>query len=192
MQNDHHVAFAGAKLLGAGSLAEVVATAHPAAKRKQEAVLIFDSASQQVEIDFRGSLDAVLKRLTINAENADSSSVEASERGPGRPRLGVVAREVTLLPRHWHWLNQQNGGASATLRRLVEIASKANAKTDRLRTGREVVYRFATAMAGNAPGFEEAMRALFAGDKKRFASHTVKWPKDVRSHALLLAGNAFE
>jgi hypothetical protein len=102
----------------------------------------------------------------------------------------VVAREVTLLPRHWDWLNSQPGGASVALRKLVEHARKANESRDRVRIARESAYRFMSAMAGNEPGFEEATRALFAGDRARFDEHVRRWPAAVREHVAKLAAAA--
>jgi hypothetical protein len=112
-------------------------------------------------------------------------------RGRGRPKLGVVAREVTLLPRHWQWLSVQPGGASVAIRKLVEEARKANAGKNRVRRAREVAYRFMSAMAGNLSGFEEATRALFGKDSERFQSLTDSWPRDVRDYARKLAAAAF-
>ncbi len=114
-----------------------------------------------------------------------------ARRGPGRPKLGVVAREVTLLPRHWDWLNAQPGGASVALRKLVDEARKANGAADGMRAGREAVYRFMTAMAGDRPGYEEACRLLFAGDSKGFSVAIADWPNDVRDHLAALATRAF-
>lgn len=107
------------------------------------------------------------------------------------PGAGVVGREVTLLPRHWEWLGSQPGGASVTLRKLVERARKENAGADRVRRAREVAYRFLPAMAGDRPGFEEATRALFAGDEEKFEAETAGWPADVRGYARALAAGAF-
>jgi hypothetical protein len=108
-------------------------------------------------------------------------------RGRGRPKLGVVAREVTLLPRHWEWLAAQPGGASVALRKLVEEARKANGDRDRHRTARDAAYHFMSAMAGNLPNFEEASRALFADDRRRFTSLIAAWPADIRDHVVKLA-----
>ena len=105
--------------------------------------------------------------------------------------LGVIPREVTLLPRHWDWLNGQPGGASVALRKLVEEASKAKVGLDRARRARDAAYRFLSAMAGNLPGFEEAIRALFAGNAERFRSQTEKWPPDLRDYAYRMAESAF-
>jgi len=104
----------------------------------------------------------------------------------------VVAREVTLLPRHWAWLATQPGGASVALRRLVEEARRTSAERDRVRLAQESTFRFMNALAGNEAGFEEAARALFAGDAVRFAALTERWPADVRAHARRLAARAFD
>ena len=128
-------------------------------------------------------------------EHAGRLPVAAASLAPppsaGRPRLGVVAREVTLLPRHWDWLAAQPGGASVALRKLVEDARKAAADGDRRRVAQEAAYRFMQAMAGNEAGYEEAARALFAGDIGSFEQHSAAWPDDVREHAALLAADAF-
>ena len=108
-------------------------------------------------------------------------------RGRGRPKLGVVAREVTLLPRHWDWLSHQPGGASVVLRRLVDEARRTSGDRDRVRGAQEAAYSFISAIAGNLPGFEEAARALFAYDRRKFGSLIADWPPDVRDHAIKLA-----
>ena len=147
-------------------------------------ILIFDAeTSLTVEIDLRGSLSAVLKRLPAT----DSTSPTSLVRMPGRPKLGVTAREITLLPRHWEWLATQPGGASVALRKLVEQARHTSKDADKLRLSQESAYRFMSAMAGNAPGFEEAARALFAADLGRLREFVTKWPRDVRNHTLSLA-----
>ena len=169
------IAFEGGKRIAAGDLAEVAAKVKEVADRGDHApLLIFDDVtSELVEINFREPL-------------------QPAPRPPGRPKLGVVAREVTLLPRHWDWLNSQPGGASVALRKLVEVARRTNAPADRRRQAQESAYRFMSAMAGNAPGFEEAIRALFAGKPDRFEQMTEAWPPDVRDHARKLAAGAFE
>ncbi len=113
-------------------------------------------------------------------------------RPPGRPKLGVVSREVSLLPRHWDWLNSQPGGASVVLRRLGDEARHANPIADRIRLAREATYRFMTAVAGNEPGYEEATRALFAGNNARYHALIAGWPVGVRYYASLLSLDAFE
>lgn len=106
----------------------------------------------------------------------------------GRPKLGVVPREVTLLPRHWDWLSAQPGGASVALRRLVESARREGAGEDRVRSARDAAYRFMATMAGDLPGFEEASRALFAGDPVGLLQQMKTWPPDVRDEILRLVG----
>jgi uncharacterized protein len=126
------------------------------------------------------------------AAPAEAVQASATPRGPGRPKLGVVAREVTLLPRHWEWLAQQPGGASVALRKLVEEARRANKDKDRVRQAQEAAYRFIAAMGENKPHYEEVARALFAGDAARFEAWTASWPSDVREHARRLAAAAFD
>lgn len=144
--------------------------------------LVFDDATgRQVDVDMRG-LPA--ESPTPYAEDVDGG---AEPRGRGRPRLGVVAREVTLLPRHWDWLNSQPGGASVALRKLVEDARRNSGDRDRIREAQESTYRFISAIAGNLPGFEEVARALFAYDRRRFGDLIAGWPEDVRDYAVQLA-----
>jgi hypothetical protein len=136
-------------------------------------LLVFDAhTSERIDLDVHLS-DAELVRQVARP----------ATRGPGRPKLGVIPREVTLLPRHWDWLAEQPGGASAALRRLVDAARKTSGETDRVRKAREAAYRFISAMAGDREGFEEASRALFAGDQARFRKVIDKWPADIRAHA---------
>ena len=100
----------------------------------------------------------------------------------GRPRLGVVSREVSLLPRHWEWLEAQPSGISAAIRRLVEEARKREPEKERARRMQETVSRVLTALAGDRPGYEEASRALFAGDHEGFLARIADWPSDVRRY----------
>jgi hypothetical protein len=184
-------AFAGATRLMSGALAEVAVAARHA--DFNVAVLVFEDASGRViDLDLRGS-DAAIRRRYQPAEPTDEARLpEVPERGRGRPKLGVVAREVTLLPRHWDWLGTQPGGASVALRKLVEAAQRAGADRDRIRTAKEATYRFISAMAGNEPGFEEAARALFAGNQARFSAESEAWPPDVRDYARQRAADCFE
>lgn len=185
------IAFAGSRRIAAGAprdVARAVKTRVDA--NTSDGVLVFDArTSQPVEIDLRGSLSAVLKRLPVPQEQsaAPERLPQTSSGRPGRPRLGVVSREVTLLPRHWEWLATQPGGASVVLRKLVEQARRTGADADRVREAREAAFRFMTAMAGNQPGYEEAVRALFAGDLGRLRQCLARWPRDVRAHTLSLA-----
>ena len=102
----------------------------------------------------------------------------------------MVAREVTLLPRHWQWLGSQPGGASVAIRKLVETARRANQEVDQRRRRQEAAYHFMSAMAGNLANFEEAARALFANDRARFTKLVDSWPSDVHDHAVKLAFGA--
>ena len=152
-----------------------------------EPLLIFDDLTGQViDLDLRGLAAAEAPSHT------EPVPTEEPARKPGRPKLGVVAREVTLLPRHWDWLTIQPGGASVALRKLVEEAKRKNQGKDRLRSAQEATYRFMSTMAGNEPGFEEAARALFAGNREVFAKIAEAWPVDVGNHAKKLALRAFE
>jgi hypothetical protein len=177
-------AFHDVRRIASGDLAEVVLRSKLALDADPlAAVMIFeDSSGQQVEVDFRGSADDVLARLPA-ADAAQVPADPAPRRGPGRPRLGVVAREVTLLPRHWEWLNSQSGGASVVLRKLVEAASRQAAPRDRARRAREAVDRFMQAMAGNLAGYEEVMRAFYRNDDDLFHRLTQSWPGDIGDHA---------
>ena len=177
-----HVAFAGDSVVAEGSLPAVLT----AIKRRFDAgdgpdVLCFEAQTgRQVDFDLQGSLDDVLAR-----------SVPPTRVGPGRPRLGVVAREVSLLPRHWEWLEQQPNGASAALRRLVDEARGRDPAFAKARTAKEACHRFMTAMAGNRPGYEEAIRSLYAGDEARFEGQIAAWPESVTRQVRRLATDAF-
>ena len=175
------VAFSGATRIAAGGLAEVAGAARRALDRDPHAVvLVFDrSSAAVVDLDLRGTEAEVIARLTAPAP---ADPAEPARRG--RPKLGVVAREVTLLPRHWDWLAAQPGGASVTLRRLVEAARKADGAAGEIRARNAAAYRFMSAMAGDLPGFEEAARALFAGERDRLSSLTGDWPADIREEVL--------
>jgi uncharacterized protein len=188
----HCTAFEGARRIATGDLAEV-ASKSKAAVDKGRQVLIFDDASSEpIEVDFRGTVEDVLHRLAERDRKESAAVATEMPRGPGRPKLGVVAREVTLLPRHWQWLAQQPGGASVALRRLVDEARRANKDKDRVRRAQEAAYRFMAAMAENKPHYEEVARALFAGDAERFEVWTASWPPGVRDHARRFAAAAFE
>jgi hypothetical protein len=190
-----YIAFDGDRRIASGDLRQVARAAKQTLDRRHDAaVLVFNgTTSGPIEIDFRGTVDDVLARLPdIAAAPAVEEAALPAPRGPGRPKLGVVAREVTLLPRHWEWLAQQSGGASVALRRLVDEARRANKDKDRIRQAQEAAYRFIAAMAENKPHYEEVARALFAGDAERFETWTTTWPADVRDHARRLAAAAFE
>ncbi|MBN3854260.1 DUF2239 family protein [Paraburkholderia sp. Ac-20340] len=197
-------AFAGTRLIARGAPLDVALAVKAALDQGEAAsVLIFDDRdATQVEFDLRGRPADVAARLSADAawqaqtqsasEDAPQDDIgEDTPRGRGRPKLGVVAREVTLLPRHWDWLAAQPGGASVVLRKLVESARHASEAKDRVRTSRESVHRFMTALAGNLPGYEEALRALYAGERARFEAWSVDWPEGVRDYVRELAQGAF-
>jgi uncharacterized protein len=189
----HAIAFEDSRRVSLGPLADVAEAVHGIMARPSHGtLLVFDAeSSQQIDLNVSGSLEAVRARYQAAAPSTAPDVAPAgppAPRGPGRPRLGVVAREVTLMPRHWEWLASQPGGASVTLRRLVEQARAASAPAESVRLRRESAYRFMTAMAGNEVGFEEATRALFAGASERFLAETEGWPADVRDHARQLSG----
>jgi hypothetical protein len=179
-------AFHATRQVASGTYAQVAIAlkdynrAHPDAL-----VLIFEDATgNQIDFDLRGSDEEIAGRLRKRFALPEPDA----PRAPGRPRLGVLAREITLLPRHWEWLAAQPGGASATLRRLVEEARRS-APPDgaRLRLLHERTYRFMSAIAGDLPGFEEASRALFAHNMPRFMDLIAGWPMDVRAHLVRLS-----
>ena len=174
-------AFAGPKKIASGSPLEVGTKVKKYFDQNpNESLLIFnDATSEQLELDLRGSKEEVLARLAQPEEPKEKS-------GPGRPKLGVISKEIGLLPRHWEWLALQSGGASVTLRKLVEEAKKNSAEKDLRRQSQNVAYKFMATMAGDLPHFEEATRALFAGNKALFETLCAKWPKDILNHSLML------
>ena len=177
------IAFVGDRLIAKGAASDTLPAIH-AANTAGEAVLVFDAATGKVvDLDLRGDLAASLARL--------EAAPEPEKRGPGRPKLGVTAREVTLLPRHWDWLASQPGGASVALRKLVEGALKEAEGPDRVRRAKDASYRFMTAIAGDKPGYEEATRMLFAGDWTAFDAVVEIWPADVRDAVRGLAEGAW-
>jgi hypothetical protein len=173
-------AFADARIIARGDLRTVACAVRA---HRDQSLLIFDDATgRTVELDLRGSVEDVLARL--------APAATSSKPARGRPKLGVTAREVTLLPRHWDWLATQPGGASAALRRLVDQARRETGDADAIRQVHEATYRVMTALAGDLPGYEEATRALFAGDQARFADLTAPWPADIGDYVRSLNAKA--
>jgi uncharacterized protein len=191
MKNPAALAFEGDLCLAAGEFACVALAVKKATARPQhKTILMFDaSTGEQIDLDLRtgGDVSAACPGATV----ADQPATETPRR-PGRPKLGVIPREVTLLPRHWEWLGSQPGGASVALRKLVEHAMRANVAQDRIRTSQNAAYRFMSVMAGNCAGFEEATRALFAGDGATFNRLVEDWPTDIRDHAKRFAADALQ
>jgi len=176
------VAFLGHRLIARGPAAVIARAAH-AAQGQTAPVLVFDAAtSAPLDLDLRGTADEAAAR-------AEQAFAPEAPRGRGRPKLGVVAHEVTLLPRHWDWLRAQPGGASIALRKLVETASRD--PRQEAKRAQEAAYKFMHAIGGDLPDYEEATRALFARDGEAFAMRIASWPHDIRAHALALAKPAF-
>jgi hypothetical protein len=175
-----YTAFVGHKRITAGTLGKLLAETKPRVDDGTSVLIFVDQTGQQIDFDFRGTLDEVLARY----------APVATRPGPGRPKLGVVSREVSLLPRHWEWLERQPQGASASIRRLVEAAMKHEPNKQEARARREAAGKFMWGIAGDFPGFEEASRALYAKDDAALEALTTEWPADVRDHLLTLVREA--
>ena len=173
----HWTLFAGERRLVAGPPAAVALEALTAPQDEGPVLAFDDATGKVVDLDLRGSAAEVVARYAL----------PAVARGRGRPKLGVVAREITLLPRHWDWLAAQPGGASVALRKLVEQARRETAGSGERQARQAAAYAFMSCMAGDLPGYEEAIRALFADDRPGVETRTRPWPADVRAHALKLA-----
>jgi hypothetical protein len=174
-----YTAFEGHRRLASGPAALVATAAAGAQARGAAKVIVFDDQSgRQVDLDPRSP-----EASTAQATPPDQPPAAVR----GRPKLGVVAREVTLLPRHWDWLATQPGGASAALRRLVEDARRLHAGADRAREAQQALYNVLSALAGDLPRFEDAARALFAADDPAFEAIVGAWPQDVSDYLLRLA-----
>ncbi|MBR0689461.1 DUF2239 family protein [Bradyrhizobium manausense] len=182
-------AFQGQQRLVSGPAGEVALVVKRVAPRPDEPIVIFEDATgRSIDFDLRGGDREVLARLAkLIPPPVEESAAPTEPRGRGRPKLGVVAREVTLLPRHWEWLNAQPGGASVALRKLVDEARRVSGDKDRERQARDAAYHFMSTMAGNLTQFEEASRALFADDRRRFTGLIADWPADIRDHIVKLA-----
>src|SRR5689334_15119991 len=187
------IAFEGGRRIASGPAVDVaLAVKRRQANNGRHPILVFTYESgQQLDFDLRGGEKDIRARFSSTPPTPAEEQPAEVKRGPGRPKLGVVPREITLLPRHWDWLNAQPGGASVALRRLVDEARRTKGRSQALRARQEAAYRFMSAIAGNWPNYEEANRALFAGDAVRFAQLTDAWPADVRDHARTLASAAF-
>jgi len=200
------IAFEQTRQLAFGPLPEVARAVRERLDHRSDiSVLVLDAhSSAAIDLDLRGTPADVERRYSVvkeaskttledyTSDSSEDSAVMPESRGRGRPKLGVVPREVTLLPRHWSWLAAQPGGASVTIRRLVEYARSASVERDRARDATDATYRFLLQLAGNEIGFEEATRALFAGERERFLGRIAQWPEDVRAHAERLSENAFQ
>lgn len=169
-------AFKGVRCLAAGDLATVIGAIEAAGAEAGEILLFDDRTGRPVDVDPRTGRPAIAESLE-----------PAARPRRGRPKLGVVAREVTLLPRHWDWLADQPGGASAALRRLVEDALRSRGGADRARAAQEAVHRVMTSLAGDLPGYEAALRSLYARNDAGFDALVSAWPDDVGAYVSRLA-----
>ncbi len=200
-------AFRGHELLATGALRDVARVVWRAVKDAEShhgAVLVFDDATGRIiDFEMRGDERAMLAHVDVMLRMSQAARVQANDstngatngatsgdtvpRPRGRPKLGVVAREITLLPRHWEWLATQPGGASVALRKLVDAARRAPSDDDRAKAARDVAYRFMHAMAGDLSQFEEVIRALYRGDETRFRELITEWPHDIAAYSAQLA-----
>ncbi len=185
-----YTAFEENKLIFRGALEDIVVKIkRRIGKIENSSILVFsDSTGKSMDFNFQGTEKDVLKRLEIFT----SEEGPIGNFGPGRPKLGVISREISLLPRHWEWLATQSGGASSTLRKLVDEAKKKEVGTFTVKQAQERVYKFMSVMAGDLKGYEEALRALYKKDEKKFLAQTEEWPRDVRNHSIELAKSVFE
>ncbi|MBS1208517.1 MAG: hypothetical protein H6R19_915 [Proteobacteria bacterium] len=170
------IAFAAQRRVASGNLAEVSRALRAELARTPDlGYLVFDDTTgHTIDLDLR---------VADMLPEEPAPPAQPDKAGPGRPKLGVVAREITLLPRHWEWLAGQPGGASVALRKLVETASRANRMRDQARASLEACHRFMLTMAGDLPGFEETTRALFAGKFDEARAEMADWPADILEHA---------
>ena len=188
-EQETYTAFDGGARVAGGSLHDVVLKVKRRLGRSENSsVLIFsDTSGHTIDFNFHGSLQDVERRLDTYVGRGDV----ARAAGPGRPKLGVMSREVSLLPRHWEWLAHQPGGASATIRKLVEEARRRTSSQTSVKHLQERAYRFISVVAGNLDGYEEALRALYRSDREGFVRHVRNWPADVKNHAEELAQAVF-
>ena len=173
METSTYTAFLGWNRVASGKFEPMLRQIKEIKDPGDQTVLIFeDQTGRQVDFDLRGSIDEVLARI----------APKTNRTGPGRPKLGVVSREISLLPRHWEWLEAQPQGASAAIRRLVDDARKQDSGETRAKI--DAIGRVMSAIGGNLPGFEEAYRALYARDRERLTAQIADWPTDLRDYIL--------
>lgn len=184
MEERTYTAFAGEHRIASGDIRTMLLQVKACLDAgEDQPVLIFeDQTGIQIDFNLRGSNEEVLANLAAHPHFVSVGSSPYKKPGPGRPSLGVVSREVSLLPRHWEWLGRQPSGASAAIRRLVDEARKRDKGPDRAKQATDAAAKFMWTMAGDRPGFEEASRALFSGDYERFDTLVLPWSEDIRDH----------
>ncbi len=183
-----YTAFLESKIFAKGSLKDLVLKIKKhLGKNENNSILIFsDSTGNTLDFNFKGSETEILKRLEMFvSQKPDEYS------GPGRPKLGVISREVSLLPRHWEWLAAQSGGASVTIRRLIDESRKKSSTGESVKQVQEKTYKFLSVVAGDFEGYEEALRALYKRDREKFLKQMEKWPKDIQGYAMRLSETVF-
>lgn len=185
-----YTAFEDHKILSKGSLEDVVLKVKKRFEKSpaSQIVIYSDATGKSMDFNFHGSEKEVLKRLEVYTTPESATAVSS---GPGRPKLGVISREVSLLPKHWEWLATQSGGASNTLRKLVEESMKKTSGVNTVKTAQERTYKFMSVEAGDLENYEEALRALYRKDKERFSSEIKTWPRDVQKHIIELSKAVF-
>lgn len=189
-QNNTYTAFLKDKLVISGPLSEVVLNIKNNKLAESEGMLIFSNdTGKTMDFNFQGTKQDILKRLEVFVSNEEEDSTTVT--GPGRPKLGVISREVSLLPRHWEWLANQPGGASATLRLLVEEVKKKSQSAPTMKQVQERVYKVMSVLAGDLPGYEEALRALYKKDTATFFSYIEQWPRDIQRYLKSLGETIF-
>lgn len=186
-------AFSGVTRIASGELRHVAMKAKQAHDAHPGRLLrVFgDAGAALIELPLDLPAADLLRLIEQSEPSAEGVAAARPRRRPGRPRLGVVPREVTLLPQHWDWLSVQPGGASLALRRLIDAARLADPSLDRRHAAQEATYRFLDTLSDCGPAFGDIARALYAGEAGRFESLLLRWPEDVREHALWLATDAF-
>lgn len=185
----NYTAFNNNEILAQGSLETIALAVRQKVKEdKNASILIFsDLTGRQIDIDISGTEKQVLERLKIYSSNK-TPQVSA---GAGRPKLGVIPREISLLPHHWEWLINQDGGSSGIIRKLIDDKIKSTSP-DKVKIAQERAYKFLSAIGGNLPNFDEATRYLYRKDKEKFQELTSSWPKGIVKHSMALLGGVFE
>ncbi|WP_444923169.1 DUF2239 family protein [Microbulbifer sp. DLAB2-AF] len=170
-----YIAIERQQLIARGTLESIVRQVKSRETPLEPMVFSTDNC-QRIEIDWQGDIETVLTRLK------PSTTPTSAKRG--RPKLGVISKEVTLLPRHWEWLRQQPGGASVILRKLVEQAQKDISLEERITTSQHQLDRFMLQVVGDAPGFEDASRSLYRNSKVSFEKAIRAWPEEIKHFVL--------
>lgn len=185
-----YTAFMGTNFFGQGLLSEIILKIkkHIGSSDNTNILIFSDLTGKAIDFNFQGTTSDVQKRLDIFV----SEGTTQLSTGPGRPKLGVISREISLLPQHWEWLATQPGGSSAVIRKLIDEARKKSEGSLSIKQIQERVHRFTTAMAGDLQGYEEALRALYRKDEDQFLIHMGSWPQDIRDHVINLSKPIFK